>query len=74
MKRWITSSVEDRVQVTLRMKLDQDPEAPTPARRSGSLMDAAITAPGLFRDTTWKEVRGPYEKERQAGRHCGSKS
>ena len=56
------------------MKLDQDPEAPTPARRSGSLMDAAITAPGLFRDTTWKEVRGPYEKERQAGRHCGSKS
>lgn len=56
------------------MKLDQDPDVPTPARRSGSLMDATITAPGLFRDTTWKEVRGPYEEEREAGIVRGSKS
>lgn len=34
---------------------------------SGFLMDATITVPGLFRDPTRKEVRGPYEEEREAG-------
>lgn len=40
---------------------------PTPARMSGFLMDATVTAPGLYRDPTWKEVRGPFEEEREAG-------
>lgn len=42
---------------------------PTPARMSGFLMDATVTAPGLYRDPTWKEAEGgPFEEER---RHCG---